>query len=132
MAIAALVTWIVTALGGFYMLGVWISRGGHRDRQSRLPAPVAFGHLLLAAIGLVLWIVYLALDSDVLAWSSLGLLVLIALLGFTMLFRWIPVYRARATSPAPERSIPVAVVAGHGVLAVATLVLVLLATVAGN
>ena len=30
MSIAALITWLVTAAGGFIMLGVWISRGGHR------------------------------------------------------------------------------------------------------
>ncbi|WP_214410675.1 hypothetical protein [Sphaerisporangium fuscum] len=132
MAVAALVTWVLTALGGFYMLGVWISRGGPRTQESRLPAPVAFGHLLLAATGLVLWILYLAFGDDVLARIALGLLVLIALLGFAMLARWIPVYRSRATSTAPERAIPVAVVAGHGLLAVATLVLVVISVVPGS
>ncbi|MER7505175.1 hypothetical protein AB0L05_34915 [Nonomuraea pusilla] len=132
MAVAALVLWILTALGGFYMLSVWIRRGGPRSGQSRLPAPVAFGHLLLAATGLILWILYLAFDADLLAWIALALLVVVALLGFSMLARWIPVYRAGATSTAPERSIPVAVVAGHGVLAVATLILVLLTNVTGS
>ncbi|MFC4008396.1 hypothetical protein ACFOY2_14285 [Nonomuraea purpurea] len=132
MAVAALVTWLLTALGGFFMLGVWISRGGHRKEESRLPAPVAFGHLLLAATGLILWILYLAFGNNVLAWIALVLLVLVALLGFAMLARWIPVYRARATSVAPERAIPVVVVAGHGLFAVATLVLVVIATLAGS
>ena len=42
MDIAALITWLITALGGFYMLGTWIARGGLRQQQtgtSRLPRP---------------------------------------------------------------------------------------------
>jgi hypothetical protein len=62
----------------------------------------------------------------------------VALLGFTMLARWIPLYRnaeaqlgpagsaANHAEAAPERSLPPVVVAGHGVLAVATVILVLL------
>ncbi|MEV0160030.1 hypothetical protein [Nonomuraea fuscirosea] len=159
MDIAALITWIVTALGGFAMLGIWISRGGLRRDEgapTRLPSPVVFGHLLLAAAGLVAWILYLATGSAALGWTALVLLVPVALLGFVMLARWIPVHRAAApgtatpetsapatapfqttapgTAPgaaagavAPaERHFPVAVVVGHGVLAVVTLVLVLL------
>lgn len=30
MAVAALIAWLVTAAGGFWMLGIWISRGGMR------------------------------------------------------------------------------------------------------
>ncbi|MFG3224745.1 hypothetical protein ACGF07_08195 [Kitasatospora sp. NPDC048194] len=139
MDVAALITWLVTALGGFYMLGVWIQRGGvHQQRTgtSRLPAPVLFGHFALAAAGLVVWIVYLAADRTALAWTAFGLLVPVALLGFVMLLRWIPVHRARTASvpaaagadaDAPaERHFPVAVVLGHGLFAVVTVVLVLL------
>jgi hypothetical protein len=54
MEVTALITWLITALGGFYMLGTWISRGGLAPGStSRLPKPVLFGHFLLAAIGLV-------------------------------------------------------------------------------
>jgi hypothetical protein len=139
MDIAALITWLVTALGGFYMLGTWIARGGLRQQKTgdtRLPAPVAFGHFALAAAGLVVWIIYLVSDSKALAWTAFGLLIPVALLGFFMFARWIPVYRSRTgvraavgaatdTSPA-ERHIPAPVVAGHGLFAVATVVLVLL------
>lgn len=58
----------------------------------------------------------------------------VALLGFIMLARWIPVYRVRASTAAgadgapAERAIPLPAVLGHGVLAVPTLVLVLLTT----
>jgi len=93
-------------------------------------------HFLLAATGLVLWIIYVATDTTALAWVAFILLVPVAALGFTMLVRWLPTYRQRgtltsaaqtatATDPA-ERHFPVPVVAGHGVVAVVTVVLVLL------
>jgi hypothetical protein len=139
MDIAALITWVVTALGGFYMLGTWIQHGGIRQQRtggSRLPAPVVFGHFALAAIGLVVWIIYVVADRTALAWTSFGLLLPVALLGFVMLARWIPVHRDRATAGATaqgpeatvpaERHFPVPVVLAHGLLAVVTLVLVLL------
>jgi hypothetical protein len=133
MDIAALITWVVTALGGFYMLGIWLSRGGARGGGSHLPVPVIFGHFALAAIGLVVWIVYVITGKDALAWTAFGVLLPVALLGFVMLARWIPVYRDRAAAPAgaghnepAEHHFPLPVVAGHGLAAVVTLVLVLL------
>ncbi|MEU1998053.1 hypothetical protein ABZ511_26730 [Nocardia gamkensis] len=130
MAIAALILWLLTAVGGFVLLGTWIARGGVRQpNSSHLPAPVVFGHFLLAVAGLIVWIAYLALDDDALAWVAFVLLIPVALLGFAMLLRWLPVYRARADVEAPEpaeRHFPIAVVGGHGVFAVATVVLVLL------
>ncbi|MFE9438531.1 hypothetical protein ACFYO2_05920 [Streptomyces sp. NPDC006602] len=133
MDIAALIAWVATALGGFYMLGTWLSHGGARGGTSRLPVPVVFGHFALAAVGLVVWIVYVVTDEDALAWTAFGLLLPVALLGFTMLARWIPVHRDRAAAPASpeqsapaERHFPVPVVAVHGLAAVTTVVLVLL------
>lgn len=141
MSIAALIAWVITAGGGFVLLGTWIAKGGMRaPRASQLPPAVLFGHFALAAAGLVVWIIYLIVDSAVLAWIALGLLVLIAVLGFTMFVRWIPSYQARRTVTAgadgpgataadavpAEQHFPVAVVGAHGVLAVATVVLVLL------
>ncbi|GAB3354493.1 hypothetical protein RMN56_27960 [Micromonospora halotolerans] len=124
MGIAALVTWLITAAGGFVMLGTWISRGGHRPGSgSRLAPGLVFGHAALAAIGLILWIAYLAVDNDVLAWVAFGALLPVALLGFTMLARWIPARR----SGTAESRFPVPVVVGHGLFAVATLVLAALA-----
>ncbi|WP_333772717.1 hypothetical protein [Streptomyces sp. IBSBF 3136] len=135
MDVAALAAWVVTALGGFVLLARWISRGGLRQQRTgttRFPAPLVFGHFLLAAAGLVVWIVYLAADRSALAWTSFGVLVAVALLGFAMFARWVPVYRTATpaggeeTTPA-ERHLPVPVVAAHGLLGAATLVLVLLA-----
>ncbi|WP_182909708.1 hypothetical protein [Microbispora sp. H13382] len=134
MGIAALVTWLLTAVGGFVMLGTWIARGGRRT--SRFSPGLIFGHFALAAAGLVVWIVYLFAGIAALAWVALVLLVPVALLGFAMFARWIPAYRARTavaggpgatgTAGPPERHFPVVVVAGHGLLAVVTVVLVLL------
>lgn len=145
MALAALIAWVLTAGGGFYLLGTWLAKGGLRQqpRATHLPPGVLFAHFLLAAAGLVVWIIYLLLDRPILAWIALIILVVVALAGFTMLARWVPVYRERSAASAPpgpgahaagagvppERHFPLAVVGGHGVLAVATLVLVLLTAV---
>lgn len=129
MDIAALVTWLITALGGFYMLGIWISRGGTRSGASRLPVPVVLGHFALAAVGLIVWIVYLIMGSTALAWIAFVLLLPVALLGFAMFARWIPqrkAARAAGSNASPELGFPVAVVVAHGLFAVATVVLVLL------
>lgn len=138
MAIAALITWLITAAGGFFLLGTWIARGGVRQQEggtSHLPVPVIFGHFALAAAGLIIWIIYLIADKDALAWTAFILLVPVALLGFTMLARWIPTHRARVAVAAgapgtvevpAEQHFPVPVVIGHGVFAVVTVLLVLL------
>jgi manganese efflux pump family protein len=153
MAIAALITWLVTAVGGFVMLAAWLSRGGARPpartsatagvtrdaagaaglpvtAPTRLPPPLVFGHVLLAVAGLVVWIVYLVNDSEGLAWTAFIILVPVALLGLTMFARWVQAgdHRRSAASgaPRPESHFPLPVVIGHGLFAVTTVVLVLL------
>ena len=67
MSIAALIAWILTAAGGFVLLGKWISHGGVRSPgASRFPPGLIFSHFGLAAAGLVLWIIYLINDQDTL------------------------------------------------------------------
>jgi hypothetical protein len=143
MGVAALITWVVTALGGFVLLWTWLSRGGLRDRAagtSKFPPALILGHFLLAAGGLVLWIVYLATDSDALAWVAFAALLVVALMGFTMLAFWLQGRRVPATAGAaeaggatrarpPEQHFPVPVVVLHGLLAATTLVLVLLTAI---
>ena len=131
---AALITWVLTAGGGFALLALWVARGGlaqQREAGDRIRPPLIFSHFGLAATGLVLWIIYVVTDSDVLAWIAFALLVLVAVLGWTMFAIW---WRRRqrgivagATEGVPaEQRFPVPIVALHGVLAVTTVVLVLL------
>lgn len=137
---AALVAWIVTAGGGFVLLITWLGRGGLRQREGgRIRTPLISSHFLLAATGLVLWIVYLAVDTSALAWVALAILGVVAVLGLAMFARWMPQYqRSRRMRPAvaggagdepavaAERHFPVPVVALHGLLGATTIVLVLL------
>jgi hypothetical protein len=131
---AALISWIVTAGGGFVLLAIWWSRGGMRQREGRqIRPPLILGHFALAATGLVLWIIYVANDSDTLAWIAFAILVLVAVLGWTMFAIWwqrrqagrLAAADAQPGTPA-EQSFPVPIVALHGLLAVITVVLVLL------
>ena len=138
MDVAALIAWLLTAAGGFVLLGTWIAKGGHRPgdgRPSRFPPGLVFGHFLVAAAGLVLWIVYLAADSDGLSWVAFAVVAVAALLGFGLLARWLPQVRGRAvptgdTTVTAEAQFPVPVVVVHGLLGATTLVLVLLAALA--
>jgi hypothetical protein len=136
---AALITWVLTAGGGFVLLSIWLARGGMRQQReagSRIRPPLIMSHFLLAAAGLVLWIIYLVDDKDVLAWIAFAALLVVALLGFTMFGIWLRRRRARGAvaeaitpnTPA-EQHFPVAIVGLHGVLAATTLVLVLLTAI---
>ena len=133
---AALITWVLTAGGGFVLLAIWLQRGGMRQQReagNRIRPPLILSHFLLAATGLVIWIIYLVTDNDALAWIAFVILAVVALLGWTMFAIWARRRRTRGTdvetvtvdTPA-EQHFPVSVVALHGVLAVATVLLVLL------
>jgi uncharacterized membrane protein SirB2 len=128
MAIAALLCWLVTALLGLTMFGLWLGRGGLRAARgeasvpTRLVPPLIFGHLLLAVAGLVVWIIYIVNDEAFLGWIAFGLLVLVAVLGELMFMRW----RRSRSEGTPEARFPLAIIYGHGLFAVATVVLVLL------
>ena len=145
---AALIAWVLTAGGGFVLLSIWLARGGLRQREpgSRIRPPLIFSHFLLAATGLVLWIVYIANDSKTVAWIAFAILAVVAVLGWTMFFIWFPRYQARQqsrptevtahaatapmTGPEPaEQHFPVSIVALHGLLAVTTVVLVFLTAI---
>lgn len=130
---AALITWVLTAGGGFVLLSIWLARGGMKSQAAgnRIKPPLIMSHFLLAATGLVLWIIYVVNDSSTLAWIAFVLLLVVALLGFTMFAIWLRRRRAgvgAATTDTPaEQHFPIAIVGLHGLLAATTLVLVLLA-----
>jgi hypothetical protein len=122
-----LITWIVTAGGGLVLLGVWLKHGGMQQRdRGRIRPVLVLSHFALAATGLVVWIVYIANGSSTLAWIAFALLLVVAVIGFTMFGIW-AAQRRRPEVDAAERHFPVAVVGLHGFVAATTLVLVLLA-----
>jgi hypothetical protein len=146
MSIAALVTWIITAGFGFFMLIRWATRGGVRKVDgagTHLPAVRVFTHFGLAAAGLIVWIIYLVTDSEILAWIAVADLALVAILGLVMVRQWAKDGRAAmaaATAGGPagtvqpsgagvdlaEQHIPRPPVVLHGIFAVSTFILVLL------
>jgi len=141
MGVAALISWFVTAFVGLYLLAVWLIENDvtHRGAAaSRLPVPVIFGHVLLALTGLVFWVIHLLSHSSTLGWTALGMLAAIGALGVTMFTRWIPVHAAYVAAESTrgrsaefdfpaERAFPLSVVIIHGLLAVTTVTLVVLA-----
>jgi preprotein translocase subunit SecG len=142
MSIAALITWIITAGFGFFMLIRWATRGGVRKvegAETHLPPVRVFTHFGLAAAGLIVWIIYLVTDSTLLAWIAVADLVLVAIIGVVMVRQWAKDGRAamaagtagaaQSSGGGPdlaEQHIPRPPVVLHGIFAVSTLVLVLL------
>jgi len=157
MRFVALIVWFVTALWGLYMLAVWLIENDATRKgtaASRLPLPVILAHVMFAVTGLVVWVAYLLLDRPALAWTAVGILGAIAVLGLSMFARWIPVYRmvddevsvpvAAMSGGSPgaapggvpgvgslrelpaEGSFPLLIVLAHGAFAVSTVVLVVL------
>jgi hypothetical protein len=139
MSVAALFTWMATVLAGLVLLVIWLMEYD-RDFQTvaatRLPVPVISTHALLGAGGLMLWGFYLVTDDDPLAYATVVALGIVAVLGLVMAARWIGVYRAYAAPGSstmsviavpPERHFPPTVIIIHGICAVVTLALVLLA-----
>ncbi len=122
---AALIAWVITAGGGFVLLSIWLMRGGMQQQQeagNRIRPPLILSHFLLAAGGLVIWIIYLAADKDALAWIAFAILAVVAALGFTMFAIWLRRRQARtgdaAMVAAPgvpaEQHFPVSVVTFMG------------------
>jgi O-antigen/teichoic acid export membrane protein len=136
---AALITWVVTALFGFTMLVIWLKHGGMQQRGGggKIPPWLILSHFLLAAGGLVVWIIYLAADKDVLAWIAFVALAVVALLGWTMFFGWARQRSQVKASTAPaapvaagaELRFPIPVIGLHGLAAVTTVVLVFLTAI---
>ena len=129
----------------------WPARGGQRQQReagNRIRPPLIFSHFGLAATGLVLWIIYLANDSDTLKWVAFVILLIVALLGWTMFAIW---YQRRQRGPRAESAavgavgagatpgadddtpaeqrFPVSIVTIHGIAAVTTVALVFLTAI---
>jgi hypothetical protein len=148
MAIAALLTWLITAGVGLFMLIRWATRGGLREvpgAGTNFPRVRVFAHFGLAAAGLIVWIIYLVTGNTLWAWIAVADLILVALLGGLLVRQWTKDGRAAMASAArsdaaaappatgavdlAEQHIPRPPVVLHGVFAVSTVILVLLSAI---
>jgi hypothetical protein len=148
MAIAALLTWLITAGVGFFMLIRWATRGGLREvpgAGTNFPRVRVFAHFGLAAAGLIVWVIYLVTGNSLWAWIAVADLILVALLGGLLVRQWTKDGRAAMASAArsdaaaappatgavdlAEQHIPRPPVVLHGVFAVSTVILVLLSAI---
>ena len=73
LAVVTLISWVLTASIGAYMLSTWIGSGGvgqqRADREGLSPS-VVLGHASLAITGLALWAAYTLTRWAPLAWSA--------------------------------------------------------------
>ncbi|MFF5109419.1 hypothetical protein [Streptosporangium sp. NPDC000509] len=126
MRLVTIVTWLITAMAGIYLLYLWLSGGGLRQQATkvtRFPTLLIFAHPVLAISALACWVVHVVTLDPLFAWLSFGVLSASALLGFTMFTRWLGAGRhARGA----EQRFPVVAVLLHGAVGVVTFVLVLL------
>lgn len=126
MGLVAIVTWLITAMAGIYLLYLWLSGGGPRQQATkvtRFPTLLIFAHPVLAVSALAFWVVHVVTADPLFAWLSFGVLSASVLLGFTMFTRWLGAGRhARGA----EQRFPMVAVLLHGAVGVVTFVLVLL------
>jgi hypothetical protein len=97
MGFATLVSWLVTASMGAFMLRTWLARGGlsrERARAGGLPPQLIFGHMGLAITGLLIWSAFVATGARPLAWTAVGVLMVTVGLGLCTVMLWTP-YPAR-------------------------------------
>jgi manganese efflux pump family protein len=97
MRFVTLISWLVTAGIGAFMLRSWLARGGLRRERARaggLPPQLIFGHAGLAITGLLVWTVYVATGAKAVAWTAVGVLMVVVGLGLSTVTLWTP-YPAR-------------------------------------
>jgi hypothetical protein len=110
---ATLISWLVTASLGVFMLRTWLVRGGLRRERAKaggLPPQLIFGHAAAAIIGLLTWAAFLASGVRPLAWTAIALLMVAVCLGLCTVTLWTPYPARRPGMPAVD--------AGAGVPAV--------------
>jgi hypothetical protein len=130
--IAALVMWVLTAAAGCYLLAVRVADGGLRRppiKVTRFPTALFLSHPVLALVALAAWVQFLVTSRAMYAWSAFAVLVVVALLGFVLLTRWL-IGRGGKHARGAERPLPYTAMLVHGAVALLTFVLVLLAALA--
>jgi hypothetical protein len=112
MAQTALVLWIITAMGGLYMLGIAMDMGRPKEEPANThwPSFLMFIHPAFAFAGAVVFFMYLMYDERVLAWIAFADLLLVAGLGDVLLVSWL---KARRGEKRADRGGPVPVVKNY-------------------
>lgn len=139
--LGGLVAWLAAAIAGGYLLSRRLARTGRRITVEGTSAWVAGSHAGLAVTGLLIWVPFVVTAQPVLGWLDAALTWVIVGLGMATLLaglagppdvtRGLAVFApdtAEVAAAFPARA-PVLVIALHGVLATAVVVLVLLAVV---
>ena len=135
MAWVALGVWGVTAAFG---LNLAIRGGAIRllmrspfrrmRRQAWSHRTLLLFHVLFAVTGLSLWTWYTLQQRELFGWLALGLLVLVAVHGLSLVERWIPGRGRHATGRSVDWTrrgyFPVLAATGHVMAATATVILV--------
>lgn len=124
LGIATLVTWLLTAGLGAYMLGRLVASGGLRQQRATrggLSPNVLFAHFSLAATGLAIWACYVATSWVELSWVAIGLLMPAIGLGISTVTLWTPYPRPGPVDHGgprvdPARSRPAGGAPGDGAL----------------
>jgi manganese efflux pump family protein len=96
--IAALISWLLTAGIGVYMLRTWVARGGLARQRATgvgVPPQVVFGHAGVALTGLAVWVSYVISGWHPLAWLGVILVGTAITLGICTVTLWTP-YPIRA------------------------------------
>ncbi|HEV3381028.1 MAG TPA: hypothetical protein VG142_08620 [Trebonia sp.] len=113
MRAATLISWLVTASLGAFMLRTWLARGGlgrERAKTGGLPPQLIFGHAATALTGLLVWVAFVASGARPFAWAAVALLMVAVGLGLCTVTLWTP-YPARKPG---ERREPAAADAAPG------------------
>ena len=134
MSFIAAAFWLMTALGGVYMLSRTItgSRNAAGETVSDLPVMPSFLHPTLAVVGLALLGAYVFTLEPWFAWLALADLLLAAAGGGLLFGKWL---KGRRATPGlvrrfpAEQTIPAEVVVVHGLLAAATILLFLVVAI---
>jgi hypothetical protein len=147
--LAALVSWLLTAGLGGYMLRTWMARGGLRLQRATkkwageaagVPPAVVFSHAGAALTGLAVWVGYVASGWHPLAWAGVVVIASAITLGICTVTLWTP-YPVRhdpleemiadlppgpSQGRRPKVDLSPLIPVGHGVAALATFLLALL------
>jgi hypothetical protein len=110
MRAATLISWLITASLGAFMLRTWLARGGLRSERAKaggLPPQLIFGHAAAALAGLLVWAAFVASGLRPLAWAAVSLLMVAVGLGLCTVTLWTP-YPARKPGERREPAPPAA------------------------